>query len=79
MITDLDWGSDGSLYVLQHASAPFFGGPGSVIRVAPGGARTVVATGLSRPAGLRVGPDGALYVSNDSPFAGVGEVLRIVP
>ena len=79
MITDLDWGADGSLYVLQHASAPFFGGPGSVIRVAPGGARTVVATGLSRPAGLRVGPDGALYVSNDSPFAGVGEVLRIVP
>lgn len=79
MITDLDWGSDGSLYVLQHASAPFFGGPGSVIRVAPGGARTTVATGLSRPAGLRVGPDGALYVSNNSPFADIGEVLRIVP
>jgi hypothetical protein len=79
MITDLDWGSDGSLYVLQHASAPFFGGPGSVIRVAPGGARTTVATGLSRPAGLRVGPDGALYVANNSPFADIGEVLRIVP
>jgi len=79
MITDLDWGADGSLYVLQHASAPFFGGPGSVIRIAPGGARTSVATGLSRPAGLLVGPDGALYVSNNSPFAGIGEVLRIVP
>jgi glucose/arabinose dehydrogenase len=50
-----------------------------VIRVAPGGARTTVATGLSRPAGLRVGPDGALYVANNSPFADIGEVLRIVP
>ena len=80
MVTDLDWGSDGSLYVLQHASAPFFGGPGSVIRLAPGGGtRTTVATGLSRPAGLRVGPDGALYVSNNSPVPGIGEVLRIVP
>ena len=79
MVTDLDWGADGSLYVLQHASAPFFGGAGSVIRIAPGGARTVVATGLSRPAGLVVGPDGALYVSNNSPFAEIGEVLRIVP
>jgi sugar lactone lactonase YvrE len=79
MVTDLDWGADGSLYVLQHASAPFFGGPGSVIRIAPGGERTTVATGLSRPAGLVVGPDGALYVTNNSPFADIGEVLRIAP
>jgi hypothetical protein len=28
---------------------------------------------------LRVGPDGALYVSNNSAFADIGEVLRIVP
>jgi hypothetical protein len=78
-ITDLDWGADGSLYVLQHASAPFFNGPGSVIRIAPGGVRTTVAMGLSHPAGLVVGRDGALYVSNNSDKAGIGEVLRIVP
>ena len=74
-ITDHAWGSDGSLYVLQYASAPFFGGPGSVIRVAPGGARTTVAAGLFHATGLAISPDGAIYVSNKGD-KGIGEVLR---
>jgi hypothetical protein len=78
-VTDLDWGTDGSLYVLQYASAPFFGGPGSVIRVAPGGARTTVATGLFHATGVLAGPGGEIYVSNNGNLAGIGEVLRIVP
>jgi hypothetical protein len=80
-ITDLAFGSDGSLYILQHASAPFFGGPGSIVRIAPDGSRTIVDTQgrLSHPAGLVVGPDGALYASNFSTTPSNGEVLRIEP
>lgn len=73
---------DGSLYVAQYGSAPFLGGPGSVVRVAPGGARTTLAAGLSHTTGVLVGPDGAVYVSHkggvgDAP--GTGEVLRFAP
>jgi len=77
-ITDIDWGRDGSLYVVQYASAPFFGGPGALIRVAPNGTRTTITTALFHATGVAVGPDGALYVSNNGNLAGVGEVLRIV-
>ena len=75
------FGPDGSLYVLQHAAAPFFGGPGSILRILPGGARTIVDTQgrLNRPAGLVVGPDHALYVANHSTAPDVGEVLKIEP
>ena len=79
-ITDFAWGRDGSLYVLQFASAAGFGGPGLVIRVAPdNGARTTVIATLVGPTGITVGPDGALYVSNNGRQPGQGEVLRIVP
>ena len=80
-ITDLAFGPDGSLYVLQHGSGLFFSGPGSIVRLAPDGSRTVVDTQgrLSHPAGLVVGADGALYVSNFSIVPTVGEVLKIVP
>ncbi len=78
-ITDFDWGADGSLYVVQYATAPFLGGPGALIRIAPNGARTNITTDLFHPTGVLVGPDGAVYVSNNGNLAGVGEVLRIVP
>jgi hypothetical protein len=79
-IIDLDFGPDGSLYVLQHATGPvFFPGPGEVIRVAPDGTRTVVAGGLTRPTSLLVGSDGAIYVSNRGASVGTGEVLHIAP
>lgn len=49
-IIDLAFGPDGSLYVLQHSSAgPFFAAPGSLVRVAPNGARTTILAGLTRP------------------------------
>lgn len=79
-IIDLDFGPDGSLYVLQHATGPvFFGGPGQVIRVQPDGTRTVVAGGLTRPTSLVVADDGAIFVSNQGVSVLTGEVLRIVP
>lgn len=79
-IIDLDFGPDGSLYVLEHATGPvFFAGPGRVIRVAANGARTVVADGLTRPTSVLAGPDGAIYVSNRGISVLTGEVLKIVP
>jgi sugar lactone lactonase YvrE len=77
-ILDLDFGPDGSLYVLEHATGPvFFAGPGDVIRVAPDGTRTVVVSGLNRPTSLIVDWDGTIYVTNNGISAGSGEVLQI--
>ena len=80
-VMDLEFGRDGSLYVLQHSSTgPFFAGPGALIRVAPDGTRTIVASeGLSRPTALAIGYDGAFYISNNGTSIGIGEVLRIEP
>jgi hypothetical protein len=85
-LTDLAFAPDGSLYVLQHASAipgvPFpFAGPGSIRRVPPGGgaSSTFVAGGLLRATGLVVGDEGALYVSVNGASVGNGAVLRIEP
>jgi sugar lactone lactonase YvrE len=73
------------LYVLESMTAPGFPGPGQlgtgrVVGIDPSGARTVVATGLSFPTGMTLGPDGALYVSNlgfGGPAPGLGQILRI--
>jgi hypothetical protein len=76
-ITDLAFGPDGSLYVLQFASAVMFlGGPGSIIRIEADGTRTPIVTDLVQPTGLAVGSDGSIYVSNRGTASG-GEVLRI--
>lgn len=77
-IIDLDFGPDGSLYVLQHATgATFFPDPGQLIRVAPGGSRSVVVDGLSRPTSVLVDEDGTIYISNRGTSIGTGEVLSI--
>jgi hypothetical protein len=73
-----------NVYVLESftcpTAAPCFPSPGSgrVTRVAPDGTRTVLATGLSFATSLRMGPDGALYVSNFG-FGppSMGEIVRI--
>lgn len=78
-ITDIAWGADESLYVLQFADLGILGEPstGSIIKIAKGGARSTIFGGLIAPTGLEFGPDGALYVTNFSPAAGIGQVLRI--
>jgi glucose/arabinose dehydrogenase len=79
-IIDLEFGPDGSLYVLEHSTGPvFFALPGRLLRIEPDGTRTTVVDGLTRPGSVAVGPDGALYVSNRSISVGTGEILRVEP
>jgi hypothetical protein len=83
-ILGLDTDRKGNIYVLEPftcaTSAPCQPSPGSarVTRIAPDGTRTVLATGLSFATSLRMGPDGALYVSIGG-FGppGQGAIVRI--
>ena len=51
---------------------------GALIRLGSGGTRTVVASqGLIAPAGLAIGPDGSIYVSNFGVLPGAGQVVRL--
>ncbi|MDQ6888078.1 MAG: ScyD/ScyE family protein [Gemmatimonadota bacterium] len=79
-ILGIDFDRKGQLYVLESTTAPGFPTPGTgrVVRVDRHGNRTVIADGLFLPTALKVGPDGALYVSNKG-FGPPqpGEILRI--
>ncbi len=85
-VIDATFGPDGSMYVLELAKnglpAAFIDGDwaGALIRVAPDGTRTEIAPGaFFAPGGVAVGPDGALYVTNNSIFSGTGQVVRVEP
>jgi hypothetical protein len=91
-ITGLAFGPDGSLFVSEFSRNLRRMDPrGRVVRVAPGGARTVLGEGeLSFPGGVAVGPDGAVFVSNWSvapssparsgPLRGrTGQIVRLGP
>jgi hypothetical protein len=84
-IIDIAFGPDGAGYVLEHDADGIIppigpGVAGRLIRVNTNGTQTVIASpGLIKPGGITVGPDGAVYVTNRSIFAGSGEVVRIVP
>ena len=78
-IIDLEFGPDGSLYVLQIANPiPNFAG-GALIRIAPNGTRTQINVPLSAPGGLAIGKDGTVYVTNNSTSPVSGQVLAIRP
>jgi hypothetical protein len=73
------------MYVLESMTAPGFPSPaqagtGKVVRIDPNGSQTEVASGLSFPTAMTLGPDGALYVSNiglGAPPVGAGQIVRI--
>jgi hypothetical protein len=70
------------MYVLEtsnHAGPPS-PGMGDVVRIDRSGALTPIASGLTFPTGMTMGPDGALYISNQGfgPLTpGFGQILRI--
>ena len=83
-VTGVATDAAGNVYVLESFTCPSTApcypsvGVGRVIKVAPDGSRTPVAIGLSFPTALRMGPDGALYVTNFSyGQPNVGQILRI--
>ena len=85
-IIDLEFGPDGSLYVVENATggAPPFGlfflpYTGQLSRVGPNCERTALLVGLDRPTAVAVGADGAIYVTHRGVTAGAGEVLVIAP
>jgi hypothetical protein len=82
-ILGLDFDLWGNLYILESMTAPGPPGPaqlgtGEIVRINIFGGTSTIATGLSFPTGMTIGPDGALYVSNLG-FAGpgAGQILRI--
>jgi hypothetical protein len=80
---DLDFGRDGTLYVLEIDSDSLLqpGREGGLLAVPPGGGaprRIALPAGtLTEPGGIAVGRRGKLYVSNHAGEAGEGEVLEI--
>ncbi|MDQ6683257.1 MAG: ScyD/ScyE family protein [Chloroflexota bacterium] len=82
-ITGLDFGPDGSLYVVEIVKSGVFGlfsgtsTTGALYRVR-NGVRTEIAAGqLTVPDDVAVGRNGTIYVTNKSVFVGGGEVLAI--
>ena len=70
------------MYVLQNTTGFPFPTPtaGSIIRVDRNGNKETIATGLSLPTGMTMGPDGNLYVSNvgfGPTSIGGGQILKI--
>lgn len=79
-ITDLAFGPDGELYVLQLDTNGLItpGGTGALSRLRADGSLEVLFTeGLVTPTGLEIGADGTFYVTNFSAAEGIGSVLKI--
>jgi hypothetical protein len=76
-ILDLDFDRRGRLYVLEHTSAPFPTGPGTLYRVKRDCTKTPVVTGLTNPTSVTIGPDGDAYISNFGTSPGTGEVIKV--
>ena len=79
-IIDIAFAPDRSLYVLEIAANGLLSGDptGALIRVAPNGTRTTIASaGLVTPGGVAIGRDGSIYVTNFGTQPGIGQVVRI--
>lgn len=79
-VTDLAFGPDGSLYVLEFARNGLLSGDpaGALTKIAPDGSRkTIASDGLVAPTGVAVSRRGDVYVSNFGAAAGVGQVVRV--
>ncbi len=81
-IIDIALDGSGGGYVLEHDADGILG-PGTagrLVHVSATGQQTVLTNAnLTKPGGIAIGPDGALYITNMSTSAGGGEVVRLVP
>jgi hypothetical protein len=81
--TSLAFDAKGNLYALETfvgvpAPGPSAVGTGQLVRVTPGGAPVTVASGLSFPASVTIGPDGNAYVSNFGyGVPGAGQIVKV--
>jgi sugar lactone lactonase YvrE len=85
-IIDIDFGPDGSLYVLEVARDRLVAvgrdglTAGRLVRVHPDGSRSVLSGDeLRTPGGLAVDDHGAVYVTNRATRPTTGQVLRYPP
>lgn len=81
-IIDITVTGQGMGYVLEHDAdgIPGPGTAGRLIRVNRDGSQTVLTNAnLTKPGGVAIGPDGAIYVTNFSTSPGGGEVVRLTP
>jgi sugar lactone lactonase YvrE len=87
-VIDLAFDAEGRLYVLEAVQnglgaidpADPASLAGALIRVDPDGSRTAIdGAPLIFPTSVAIGPDGALYVTNNGIVPGQGEVVRITP
>jgi len=84
-VIDVQFDRRGRLHVLEitkygllQAEAPGGDLTGALIRVNRDGSRTEIAgDGLSAPGGLAIDAFGHIFVTNNSVFPGIGQVLRI--
>lgn len=82
-IIDIAFDRLGGLYVLQYSGSLIrvdrdrsAASEGGICAQYSSGVRTTVASGLTNPTSVAVGPDAAPYVSNRGAFPGTGQVIR---
>lgn len=85
-IVDLKFAPDGTLYVVEIAKNGLLAAfttndwTGALFQIKPGQAPVELVPGvLTAPGGVAIGKDGALYVTNNSIYSDVGEVIKITP
>jgi hypothetical protein len=82
-VTDLAFGRDGTLYVVEISKNGLLSGDpaGELLEIPPGGGAThtsvASAEALVEPYGVAIGRHGELYVTNHSTSAGGGQVVRV--